>query len=977
MKILSLTSAIVASLALNSALAQTVEPQPTLHNQLQTQQFSLGQSVALPFGSGSDNLSAEYVIAEGSQPTQGFYVLDKPLSNGKVQRFAGSIYHTPEHTIYTLQNAEGNWVKVYQTGNRTKTVLVNNKYPEPLRMPATAKSVDMTQAIQWRGEPSTPRMQADAITTDTASDSSIDTLILFDPRLPAYMAENDAVFDEDIEYADAVTNFVYEQSELSLAHRIVGAHPIVLPSTENDFVGAPSTDILDELVNSGMASRLRDQYNADVIHYIGVSDDVCGQAYVASDIAADNTFFGISPDFHVAFTTYQCLGTGTFPHELGHNIGLLHDRYTLDNNEQGSGSQIDNHIPYGYVDPDGEFYTIMAYGSSCREVAPNGTCSREALYSSPDLDINGTPAGKSEAEVDAANAAKATTLTTPWTRRFQRWNDYLNVGVALDGGSVQLQLPDDSVSEYVVVNRNCHSNRYFTQQQIENGETITGSTLTGTIEPGNLGICVLVPSDDNGYQLIGEFSASVSSSGGNDAFIFTDSNVLTADVGDAQSFTVLLSDDSILNSNIELATYFDESMGRPSINEGIAQASEWFDVSVSGSGAERTLTITPKRSQAAIAAELADTDQRNVFQLPLRVVNTNFSEFSVSSMIWWEGPANSQTPVTGYLTQGYEIISDESVSLSAELVNVPADVTPAYSIGGDVSIDNLVVTQTNRTTTPQGDVITLSVEGDATSITDTGTVTIVADLGVQGAPNVTIPIRAYSNNQPAILSFTASSDTILEDEPFTLTVTLNEPSDTSFYDTLTVEQRLPGRDNVVFEPTRSDGNVFEFDIPGQASGAYDFVASVNDGNGNSVMDTISISVEAIEPIVVDAMSFSPSSVRAGGATTATITTSGNLDLDTTDWSVDDSSVTISNEDLTSARLSFSEQGTYTVSVTVTDTAGNTDTFEETIDVAAAPTTTTGGSSGGGSSGGSTGWLMLLLLAGLGGIKQGWIKKRGR
>ena len=346
-------------------------------------------------------------------------------------------------------------------------------------------------------------------------------------------------------------------------------------------------------------------------------------------------------------------------------------------------------------------------------------------------------------------------------------------------------------------------------------------------------------------------------------------------------------------------------------------------------------------------------------------------------MIWWEGPANRQTPVTGYLTQGYEIISDEAIGLSAELVNVPADVTPTYSIGGDVSIDNLAVTQTNRTTTPQGDVITLSVEGDATSIADTGTVTIVADLGVQGAPDVTIPIRAYSNNQPAILSFTASSDTILEDEPFTLTVTLNEPSDTSFYDTLTVEQRLPGRDNVVIDPTRSDGNVFEFDIPGQASGAYDFVASVNDGNGNSVMDTISISVEAIEPVAVDAMSFSPSSVRAGGATTATITTSGNLDLDTTEWSVDDSSVTISNEDLTSARLSFSEQGTYTVSVTVTDTAGNTDTFEETIDVAAAPTTTTGGSSGGGSSGGSTGWLMLLLLAGLGGIKQGWIKKRGR
>ena len=138
---------------------------------------------------------------------------------------------------------------------------------------------------------------------------------------------------------------------------------------------------------------------------------------------------------------------------------------------------------------------------------------------------------------------------------------------------------------------------------------------------------------------------------------------------------------------------------------------------------------------------------------------------------------------------------------------------------------------------------------------------------------------------------------------------------------------------MVFEPARRNGNVFEFDIPGQAPGIYDFVATINDGNGNSVMDTLSVSIEAIEPIAVDAMSFSPSNVRAGGATTATITTSGTLTIDTTEWAVSDSSVTISNEDLTSARLSFSEQGV-TVSVTVTDTAGNTDTFEETIDVAA-------------------------------------------
>ncbi|MFG3407085.1 M12 family metallo-peptidase [Streptomyces sp. NPDC048142] len=65
-------------------------------------------------------------------------------------------------------------------------------------------------------------------------------------------------------------------------------------------------------------------------------------------------------------------------HEIGHNLGLAHDRRTLAGNADGSMSVSRNH-PYntGWITEDGKRYTIMAYRSACGD-----HCRRISRFSS-------------------------------------------------------------------------------------------------------------------------------------------------------------------------------------------------------------------------------------------------------------------------------------------------------------------------------------------------------------------------------------------------------------------------------------------------------------------------------------------------------------------------------------------------------------------------------------------------------------------
>jgi len=163
--------------------------------------------------------------------------------------------------------------------------------------------------------------------------------------------------------------------------------------TDRDRLTDPSDGFLDNL------HVARDLYGADIVSLI-IGSGGCGIAYIQED----PTFMDPQKGFNVVED--GCMtGNLTFTHEIGHNIGLRHDRY-VDPNVTPC-----NHH-HGYVNeeallpgsPSSSWWrTIMAYGNSCS--IQGISCSRLPFWSNPDITFNGDPMGINIAQNNPANAA--------------------------------------------------------------------------------------------------------------------------------------------------------------------------------------------------------------------------------------------------------------------------------------------------------------------------------------------------------------------------------------------------------------------------------------------------------------------------------------------------------------------------------------------------------------------------------------------
>ena len=128
--------------------------------------------------------------------------------------------------------------------------------------------------------------------------------------------------------------------------------------------------------------RAREQYRADLVSLVRVfhspSNQSCGVAWLIGGaqrpISADNAAYGLSVISDSSGAQFPDNGSTcrneTLAHELGHNMGLAHDRATasLGNDTNGDGNNLDpeeyGRFPYsfGYSTGSsaGNFYTIMS-----------------------------------------------------------------------------------------------------------------------------------------------------------------------------------------------------------------------------------------------------------------------------------------------------------------------------------------------------------------------------------------------------------------------------------------------------------------------------------------------------------------------------------------------------------------------------------------------------------------------------------------
>lgn len=174
-----------------------------------------------------------------------------------------------------------------------------------------------------------------------------------------------------------ILSFVETMYERNLNDVFEGFEPtgvtatVVAACVERAPVGGDLDADLDWVRTDATVAALRDRHQADLVSLIIPSGDFCGLGYENFPVEAADAPFG--------FTVVRgscALGNFSFAHELGHNLGMRHDRAADDTFASDT-------CDYGHIFPvralgiERQVRSVLAYGDACDD------CPRIGVYSSP------------------------------------------------------------------------------------------------------------------------------------------------------------------------------------------------------------------------------------------------------------------------------------------------------------------------------------------------------------------------------------------------------------------------------------------------------------------------------------------------------------------------------------------------------------------------------------------------------------------
>jgi hypothetical protein len=242
---------------------------------------------------------------------------------------------------------------------------------------------------------------------DIPPERIVDVLVVYTPAVRQATGGYDAVKAE-INAMISETNRAYADSGITAKLRLAGWREVNY--TESPFSYDDDLDVLSDLrpvpsmpgyvdtILDGVIDEVHDlraEVGADtvVLFREGAAAGTAGLAYVLGE--DDN------PDWYI--TAFAVVGRRlnyyTFAHEIGHNMGLAHDRA----NSSISGIYSYSY-GYNFSVPSGRYFgTIMSYPG-------DRTIGR---FSNPDLSIEGVPTGKPAGNSLSADAARTLNQTIP------------------------------------------------------------------------------------------------------------------------------------------------------------------------------------------------------------------------------------------------------------------------------------------------------------------------------------------------------------------------------------------------------------------------------------------------------------------------------------------------------------------------------------------------------------------------------------
>ena len=243
-----------------------------------------------------------------------------------------------------------------------------------------------------------PKLRLSTLPDPLAADSAarFDVMALYSPAARA-AAGGTTAMRALVNLAVAETNTAYSRSGVIPRVRLVYTGEVVGYTEVGDFstdlsrLRSPSDGFMDDI------HALRNAFGADLVSLIIQGDgSLCGLGYLMTSLSA-----GFEANAFSVSARNCATGNYTFSHEMGHNMGLQHDRI----NQSSDGVFPHSH---GYVDVTHNFRDIMGVASGC------GGCPRIQNFSNPNVLYNGFLTGVPQGAPNSADAAasiNATALT--------------------------------------------------------------------------------------------------------------------------------------------------------------------------------------------------------------------------------------------------------------------------------------------------------------------------------------------------------------------------------------------------------------------------------------------------------------------------------------------------------------------------------------------------------------------------------------
>ncbi|MGP3637125.1 M12 family metallo-peptidase [Streptomyces sp. 24-1644] len=232
----------------------------------------------------------------------------------------------------------------------------------------------------------------------------VEVMVVYTPKAATEVGGRHRVYASAQQIAIRM-NRSLKQSGVCGSIRITHAYTATRYEGSEDFASAHQRlKDRDDPTLGGPAHQLRERFAADLVALMvnrrekggGIADYTSTLSETSSEMA-----------YSVA--DVEGIALDSVSHEIGHNLGLAHDRTTIATDPAG-GMRVSEDRPYntGWITPDRKYHTIMAYGSSC------GDCTGVGQFSNPDGKWRGQPLG------DAHNdSARALSETMPVVARYR------------------------------------------------------------------------------------------------------------------------------------------------------------------------------------------------------------------------------------------------------------------------------------------------------------------------------------------------------------------------------------------------------------------------------------------------------------------------------------------------------------------------------------------------------------------------------